>query len=108
MACGVEANTYQTLDSAVLVLPSGTVVDTGAPDADAMLQRAEEGVVGRDCRALGNQAGVGVQRLHGLRRGRACARHEERQRRQNSRDPRQQSAHLRTSRLPIGRTPATG
>ncbi|MBO1031592.1 FAD-binding oxidoreductase [Tessaracoccus sp. SD287] len=41
MTCGVVANTYQTLESLVLVLPSGTVVDTGAPDADALL-RAEE------------------------------------------------------------------
>lgn len=41
MACGVEANTYRTLDSAVLVLPSGTVVDTGAADADAELERRE-------------------------------------------------------------------
>jgi len=41
MACGVEANTYETLDSAVLVLPNGTVVDTGAHDSDAVLQRNE-------------------------------------------------------------------
>ncbi|WP_045746892.1 FAD-binding and (Fe-S)-binding domain-containing protein [Actinoplanes rectilineatus] len=32
MACGVEFNTYRTLESAVLVLPSGTVIDTGAAD----------------------------------------------------------------------------
>ena len=30
MACGTVANTYNTLDSLVLVLPSGTVIDTGA------------------------------------------------------------------------------
>ncbi|TLP79872.1 FAD-binding and (Fe-S)-binding domain-containing protein [Nesterenkonia sphaerica] len=41
MACGIEANTYRTLDSLVLVLPSGTVVDTGIPDADAVLRRDE-------------------------------------------------------------------
>ena len=41
MTCGVVANTYQTLQSMVLVLPSGTVVDTGAADADDRL-RAEE------------------------------------------------------------------
>ncbi len=41
MACGVVENTYATLASAVLVLPSGTVVDTGAPDADDHLRRAE-------------------------------------------------------------------
>jgi D-lactate dehydrogenase len=41
MACGVHANTYRTLDSLVLVLPSGTVIDTGAPEADSELRRAE-------------------------------------------------------------------
>ena len=38
MACGTVANTYNTLDSLVLVLPSGTVVDTGAADADERLR----------------------------------------------------------------------
>ena len=33
------ANSYATLESLTLVLPSGTVVDTGAPDADARLAR---------------------------------------------------------------------
>jgi D-lactate dehydrogenase len=41
MACGTWANSYATLDSIVLVLPSGTVVDTGLPDADARLRAAE-------------------------------------------------------------------
>jgi D-lactate dehydrogenase len=41
MACGIEANTYRTLESAVLVLPSGTIVDTGAEDADERLRAAE-------------------------------------------------------------------
>ena len=41
MACGVEHNTYRTLESMVVVLPSGTVVDTGADDADDALRRAE-------------------------------------------------------------------
>jgi len=45
MACGTEENTYRTLDSLVFVLPSGTVVDTAAPDADAALQRAEPALV---------------------------------------------------------------
>ena len=39
MACGTEFNTYRTLESAVLVLPSGTTVDPGAPDADEQLGR---------------------------------------------------------------------
>ncbi|GGI09423.1 oxidoreductase [Egicoccus halophilus] len=41
MACGTEFNTYRTLESAVLVLPSGTVVDTAAPDADTRLRALE-------------------------------------------------------------------
>ena len=41
MACGTEFNTYRTLESVVLVLPSGTVVDTGAPDADERLRALE-------------------------------------------------------------------
>lgn len=41
MACGTQFNTYNTLESMVLVLPSGTVIDTAQPDADAKLHRAE-------------------------------------------------------------------
>jgi D-lactate dehydrogenase len=41
MACGITANTYRTLESMIVVLPSGTVVDTGAPDADARLRHDE-------------------------------------------------------------------
>ena len=41
MACGTIENSYRTLESLVAVLPSGTVVDTGVPDADARL-RADE------------------------------------------------------------------
>jgi D-lactate dehydrogenase len=41
MACGTAANTYNTLDSLVLVLPSGTVLDTGATDADDRLRQLE-------------------------------------------------------------------
>lgn len=40
MACGITANTYRTLESAVLVLPSGTIVDTAAPHADERLREA--------------------------------------------------------------------
>ncbi|MFB7883474.1 FAD-binding and (Fe-S)-binding domain-containing protein [Microbacterium sp. NPDC056057] len=45
MACGITENTYQTLESLVFVLPSGTVVDSGAPDADAALRAAEPDLV---------------------------------------------------------------
>jgi len=38
MCCGTEQNTYRTLESMVLVLPSGVVIDTGADNADALLQ----------------------------------------------------------------------
>jgi D-lactate dehydrogenase len=41
MACGTEFNTYRTLESAVLVLPSGTVIDTGDADADDRLRALE-------------------------------------------------------------------
>ncbi|MBM6591898.1 FAD-binding and (Fe-S)-binding domain-containing protein [Brevibacterium sp. RIT 803] len=44
MACGIEANTYRTLDSLVLVLPSGTVLDTSAADADEQLRRREPAI----------------------------------------------------------------
>lgn len=41
MLCGTEFNTYRTLESVVIVLPSGTVVDTGRSDAEAYLRGAE-------------------------------------------------------------------
>ncbi len=41
MACGTTDNAYRTLVSATLVLPSGTVVDTGAADADHRLRALE-------------------------------------------------------------------
>ena len=44
MACGTELNTYRTLESAVLVLPSGTVIDSAAPDADDRLRALEPSI----------------------------------------------------------------
>jgi len=44
MTCGVTQNTYRTLESLVVVLASGTVIDTAAPDADDCLRRAEPGI----------------------------------------------------------------
>ena len=41
MSCGTVENTYQTIESVVVVLPSGTVFDSGAPDADARLRHDE-------------------------------------------------------------------
>ncbi|MDN6429371.1 MAG: FAD-dependent oxidoreductase, partial [Propionibacterium sp.] len=45
MAAGTVQNTYHTLESMVLVLPSGTTVDTAAPDADVRLRREEPALV---------------------------------------------------------------
>ena len=44
MACGTEFNTYRTIDSMILVLATGTVIDTGAPDADERLRHHEPAV----------------------------------------------------------------
>jgi D-lactate dehydrogenase len=44
MCCGTEFNVYRTIESAVLVLPSGAMVDTGAPDADERLREREPGL----------------------------------------------------------------
>ena len=44
MACGVRDNNYQTFESALLVLPSGTVIDTAAPDADDRLHALEPAI----------------------------------------------------------------
>lgn len=41
MHCGTAQNTYQTLESLVLVTPSGTVLDTASPEADRRLREAE-------------------------------------------------------------------
>ncbi|WP_406481902.1 FAD-binding and (Fe-S)-binding domain-containing protein [Streptomyces platensis] len=41
MTAGTTRNSYRTLASATVVLPSGTIVDTAEPDADAELAHAE-------------------------------------------------------------------
>ncbi|WP_413318989.1 FAD-binding and (Fe-S)-binding domain-containing protein [Agrococcus sp. 1P02AA] len=45
MACGIDENAYRTLESMVIVLPSGTIIDTGDADASARLRRAEPALV---------------------------------------------------------------
>jgi D-lactate dehydrogenase len=40
MCCGVAQNSYHTLDSLLVVLADGALVDTAQPDADAQLRRA--------------------------------------------------------------------
>ena len=44
MSCGTHANAYRTLESAVLVLPSGTVLDTGAAGAAERFAEAEPAI----------------------------------------------------------------
>ncbi len=44
MCCGTVENSYQTLRSMTIVLPSGTVIDTGAADADQRLALAEPAI----------------------------------------------------------------
>src|SRR4029453_1098629 len=61
-----------TLDSAILVLPSGTVVDTAAPDADERLRRDEEslhaGLGRRTDRIPGDATSVAtLRRLHAIK-----------------------------------------
>ncbi|MEP7089446.1 MAG: FAD-binding and (Fe-S)-binding domain-containing protein, partial [Nocardioidaceae bacterium] len=62
MACGIVENSYQTLESLVVVLPSGTVVDTGAPDVDERLRLTEPelyaGLLRLRDRVRGNAASV--------------------------------------------------
>jgi D-lactate dehydrogenase len=41
MCCGVTRNAYHTLESLTFLLPSGTRIDTAAPDADARFREAE-------------------------------------------------------------------
>jgi D-lactate dehydrogenase len=62
MACGTVDNTYKTLESVTVVLPSGTVVDTGAPGADERLRILEpalhEGLLRLSRRVRANSASV--------------------------------------------------
>lgn len=44
MLCGITENTYQTLDSLIAVLPSGTILDTSAPDASAQFRVNEPAI----------------------------------------------------------------
>ncbi len=41
MCCGVEQNAYHTLHSMKFMLPSGTIIDTSLPDADAQFHARE-------------------------------------------------------------------
>ncbi|KQP70699.1 oxidoreductase [Microbacterium sp. Leaf288] len=72
MSCGTHANAYRTLESAVLVLPSGTVIDTGAPDAAGRFATAEPkihaGLITLRDRIRSDPASVGTLRtLHAIK-----------------------------------------
>lgn len=72
MLCGVHGNTYSTLHSVVLVLASGTVIDTGAGDADSILRRVEpriyEGLVELRDRLRGDAEAVAlIRRLFAIK-----------------------------------------
>lgn len=62
MACGTVENSYRTLESVVVVLPSGTIVDTADPDADQLLRTREpvlhEGLLRLRRRVVENPASV--------------------------------------------------
>jgi D-lactate dehydrogenase len=64
MACGTAFNTYNTIASAVLVLASGTVIDTAAADADDRLRLVEPvlyaGLAGLRDRVRGNPDSVRI------------------------------------------------
>lgn len=72
MQCGTERNTYRTLESMVVVLPSGTVLDTAAADADAVLRAAEpdlhDGLLALRDRVRGSAESVAtLERLFALK-----------------------------------------
>lgn len=72
MSCGTHANSYRTISSSVLVLPSGTVVDTAVTDADERLRIAEPAIhVGleqlRDRIRRDPESVATIQRLHAIK-----------------------------------------
>lgn len=66
MACGITENSYQTIRSMRVVLPSGTILDTGAADAEAQLRAAEpalaDGLLALRARLLASPAHVAFLR----------------------------------------------
>ncbi|WP_238146720.1 FAD-binding and (Fe-S)-binding domain-containing protein [Ornithinimicrobium murale] len=66
MHCGTEFNTYATLESMVFVLPTGTTIDSAAPDAEAQLAAREPelvaGLVGLRQRVLDDPESVATVR----------------------------------------------
>ncbi len=72
MVCGITANTYKTLDSAIFILASGTVVDTSLDSADELLKLREPAIYAgleylRD-RIRGNKESISaLRRLHSIK-----------------------------------------
>ncbi len=65
MCCGVAQNSYQTLDSLVLVLPSGLVIDTADAEAAVQARRRRAGArrgAGRASRPGARHAGARLAR----------------------------------------------
>lgn len=72
MHCGTELNTYRTLESMVLVLPSGTVLDSADPQAGSRLAEAEpdlqEGLLRLRRRILDSPGSVAtIERLFAMK-----------------------------------------
>ena len=72
MLCGTEFNAYRTLESLVVVLPSGTMIDTGSGDADIQLQFTEpalyEGLLRLRDRVRGSAQSVHlIERFFGMK-----------------------------------------
>jgi D-lactate dehydrogenase len=66
MTCGTERNSYRTLDSLEVVLPTGSIIDTGAAGADERLRalepRLHAGLATMRDRVLGDDALTGLIR----------------------------------------------
>ncbi|WP_446664610.1 FAD-binding and (Fe-S)-binding domain-containing protein [Flexivirga sp. B27] len=72
MQCGTEFNSYRTIESMVFVLPSGTVIDTARPDADALLREREptvhQGISALRDRVRSNRESVAtIERLFAIK-----------------------------------------
>lgn len=68
MSCGTHANAYRTIDSLVIVLPSGTTIDTASSDAAEVLLR-DEPAIHRGLSRLRDRirsVSASVERLHTL------------------------------------------
>ncbi len=72
MQCGTALNSYATTESMVIVLPSGTIIDTGDPQASRHLRTVEpdiwHGLARLRSRVLGNpESTATIQRLFSMK-----------------------------------------